>query len=149
MRPLPPTLRENRRYILVKIAGEFTAPLTQKEIYFTISEAVTSLFGDVGSAAVHVAVVWSEDEHAIVRCSRGSEQKVIASLGVITKILGAPAVFHSVAVSGTIHGVKKHLHPTTWDDEVIAGYRCSGKKVDSLTGSNTHRYLTRDDIIKE
>ncbi len=149
MRPLPPTLRENRRYVLVKMSGEFAAPPAQKEIYYAVSEAVTDLFGDVGAAAIHVAVIWSEGEHAIVRCSRGSEQKVIAALAVITKVSGVPAVFHSTAVSGTVHGAKKHLHVTTWDSETLPGYRCSGKKVDSLTGSNTHRYLTRDDIIKE
>ena len=48
MRPLPPTLRENRRYILIKVeAGE----ITQKDIYRAAADSVRDLFGDVGLPA--------------------------------------------------------------------------------------------------
>ena len=68
MRPLPPTLRENRRYILIKVeAGE----ITQKDIYRAAADSVRDLFGDVGASRIHPAVIWSEGEYAIVRCSRG------------------------------------------------------------------------------
>lgn len=149
MKPLPPTLRENRRYVLVKMTGEYPAAPAQKEIYRAVADAVVALFGDVGAAEMHVAVIWSEGDHAIVRCTRGYEQQLIAALAVVTRLCGAPAVFRSVAVSGTVLGAKKHLLTTTWDTDSLPGYRCSGKKVDSLAGNNTHRYLTRDDIHKE
>ncbi|HJK07526.1 MAG TPA: Rpp14/Pop5 family protein [Methanocorpusculum sp.] len=149
MRPLPPTLRENRRYLLVKITGEFAEMPQQVEIYHAIRDAASELFGDAGSAQMHIAVVWSENEHAIIRCSRGWEQQTIACAAVITRLCGVPAVFRTVAVSGTVHGAKNHIKNTTWDRNSLAGYQCSGKKIDSLKGSNTQEYLTRDDILKE
>ncbi|MDR3102523.1 MAG: Rpp14/Pop5 family protein [Methanocalculaceae archaeon] len=149
MRSLLPTLRENRRYILVKITGEFDKMPPQKEIYQRVRDAAADLFGDVGSAKMHIAIAWSEGEHAIIRCSRGCEQETIAAIAVITKFCGAAAVFRTVAVSGTLHGAKTHVKITCWDTEALPGYQCSGRKVDSLTGNNTHKYLTRDDIHKE
>ncbi|MDO5845341.1 MAG: Rpp14/Pop5 family protein [Methanocorpusculum sp.] len=106
MRPLPPTLRENRRYILIKIDG--AVPI-QKDIYRAAADAVRELFGDAGAAEMHPAVVWSEGAYAVVRCTRGFEQKCIAALACVTKAGGAPTVFRTVAVSGTICGAKKHM----------------------------------------
>jgi len=149
MRPLPPTLREKRRYLLVKITGEFSAMPRQLEIYHAVRDAAAELFGDVGSAQMHIAVVWSEGEHAVIRCSRGWEQQTIACAAVITRLCESPVMFRTVAVSGTVHGAKNHIKSATWDSDSLPGYRCSGKKVDSLKGNNTQQYLTRDDILKE
>lgn len=149
MKPLPPTMREKRRYVLVKITGEFSAMPDQKEIYHAVRKGASDLFGDVGSAKMHIAVIWSEGEHAVIRCSRGYEQETIAAAAVITKLCNVPAVFRTVAVSGTVHGVKSYIKTTTWDSVSMPDFRCSGKKVDSLKGNNTQQYLTRDDIHKE
>lgn len=107
MKPLPPTLRENRRYVLIKIFG-IDAP-NQKEIYYAVSDAVTQLFGDVGSAEMHPAVVWSENSYAIIRCTRGFEQQLIAAISCVTKLSGQKTVFRTLRTSGTIHGVKKGM----------------------------------------
>ncbi|HJJ99271.1 MAG TPA: Rpp14/Pop5 family protein [Methanocorpusculum sp.] len=149
MRPLLPTLRENRRYLLVKITGEFPAMPQPKEIYHAVRDAAAELFGDVCSAQMHIAVVWSEGEHVVIRCRRGWEQQTTACAAVITKLCGSAVVFRTVAVSGTVHGVKNLIKSTTWDSNSLPGYRCSGKKVDSLEGNNKQQYLTRDDIYKE
>ena len=106
MRPLPPTLRENRRYILIKIeAGE----LTQKDIYRAAADSVRDLFGDVGASKIHPAVIWSDDDFAIVRCSRGHELEMTAALACVTKAGGNPAVFRTVKTSGTVLGAKKGI----------------------------------------
>ena len=106
----------------------------------------TSLYGNDTDG---YEVVWSEGEHAVIRCRRGWEQQTTACAAVITKLCGSAAVFRTVAVSGTVHGVKNYIKSTTWDNDSLPGYRCSGKKVDSLEGNNTQQYLTRDDIHKE
>jgi len=105
MRPLPPTLRENRRYILVRM--DVCEGLTQKEIYKAIVESVTDLFGDVGAARVHPAVIWSDDKYAIIRCSRGFETNLIAAIACITQISGKMITISTLRISGTIHGVRK------------------------------------------
>ena len=106
MRPLPPTLRENRRYILIRIEG---SEPTQKEIYKAIAESVTDLFGDVGAAKMHPAVIWSEGAYAVVRCSRGTEREVTAAIACITHAGGNSVVFRTVRTSGTILGVKNGI----------------------------------------
>lgn len=105
MSVLPPTLRENRRYVLFRIITPVNP--TQKEVYRSMAESVTALFGDAGAAKMHPAVVWSEGEYAIARCTRGYEKSLIAALAVVTKICGEPAAFRSVATSGTILSLKK------------------------------------------
>lgn len=147
MSVLPPTLRENWRYVLFRVITEVDP--TQKDIYRILADSVTSLFGDVGAAKMHPAVVWSEGEYAIARCSRGYDESLIASLTVITKICGEPVAFRSIATSGTILSLKKKVIPEIADDTTYSGYLCAGKKVDNLSKENGHRYLTRDDIIKE
>jgi len=104
MRPLPPTLRENRRYILVEIQGH---ELTQKEIYKAIAESVSSLYGDVGAAKIHPAVVWSEQQYAIVRCTRGFEIELVAAIACVLQIAGKLVSIRTLRTSGTIHGVRK------------------------------------------
>ena len=147
MSVLPPTLRENRRYVLFRIITQVDP--TQKEVYRSMADSVAALFGDAGAAEMHPAVVWSEGEYAIARCTRGYEQSLIAALSVITRVCGEPAAFRSIATSGTILSLKKKVVPEIVDDTSYPGYLCAGKKVNNLSKENGHRYLTRDDIIKE
>lgn len=147
MSVLPPTLRENRRYVLFRIITQVDP--TQKEVYRSMADSVAALFGDVGAAKMHPAVVWSEGEYAIARCTRGFELSLIAALSVITRVCGEPAAFRSIATSGTILSLKKKVVPEIVDDTTYPGYLCAGKKVNNLSKENGHRYLTRDDIIKE
>ncbi len=147
MSVLPPTLRENRRYVLFRIITQVDP--TQKEVYRSMADSVAALFGDVGAAKMHPSVVWSEGEYAIARCTRGYEQSLIAALSVITRVCGESAAFRSIAASGTILSLKKKVVPEIVDDTTYPGYLCAGKKVNNLSKENGHRYLTRDDIIKE
>lgn len=134
MRPLPPTLREKKRYILIRITG--CVP-EQKEIYRSVVDSVSSLFGDVGAAEMHPAVVWSEKSYAVVRCTRGFEKSVTAAISCVSKCGGVPANFRPINTSGTIHGVKTK----------IGNPELTGKKVDNLSNEKGHRYLTSDDIL--
>ena len=147
MSVLPPTLRENRRYVLFRVITQVDP--TQKEVYRSMADSVAALFGDVGAAKMHPAVVWSEGEYAVARCTRGYEQSLVAALSVITRVCGEPAAFRSIATSGTILSLKKKVVPEIVDDITYPGYLCAGKKVNNLSKENGHRYLTRDDIIKE
>ncbi|HJJ36569.1 MAG TPA: hypothetical protein O0X27_05295 [Methanocorpusculum sp.] len=111
MRPLPPTLRLNRRYILIEVMTDAEIP-AQKEIYLAGALAAQNLFGDCGAAELRPAVVWSEGSYAIVRCTRGTELRMIAALACVVKAgaCGAGTIrFRTVTVSGTIHGAKKAI----------------------------------------
>ena len=58
----PPTLREKRRYLLVAIEPAGTV-IDQKDLYYAISDATTSLWGDAMAAVITPAVVASEGQY--------------------------------------------------------------------------------------
>ena len=108
MRPLPPTLRMNRRYILIEVMTDAPAP-SQKELYQACASTVRDLFGDAGAAEIRPAVVWSDETYAVVRCSRGTEKKLTAALACVVKAGNLPANtvrFRTIKTSGTIRGAK-------------------------------------------
>ena len=83
MSPRPPTLRENRRYILVRVEPAGTV-IDQKELYYAISDAVTSLWGDAAAGVITQAVVAAENGHVIIRCLRGTEKELALALSTVT-----------------------------------------------------------------
>ena len=52
----PPTLRDKRRYVLVKVDPPGTV-IDQKELYYAVSDAVTSLWGDSVAGVIVQAVI--------------------------------------------------------------------------------------------
>lgn len=110
MKSRPPTLREKKRYILVTLHPDGPEP-DPKQLYLSIQEAVSTLFGDITAAGIHAAVVAGERGYAIIRCSRGMEDKLATALATVIAINGERAALRTVAVSGTIHALKKKMKP--------------------------------------
>ncbi|MBN1168195.1 MAG: Rpp14/Pop5 family protein [Methanospirillaceae archaeon] len=106
MRWFRPTMRDNYRYILAE-AVPWNVTLDPKEVYFTISDAITSLFGDAGAASIACVVPYSVGRYVCFRCTRGCEDKVITGLATVHHHAGKPIGFHSVLVSGTIKTIKE------------------------------------------
>ncbi len=113
MKPLPPTLRLNRRYILVEIMTDGQIP-SQKELYIACANAVQNLFGDSGFAEIRPAVIWSEGTYAIIRCTRNEETRMIAAVACVVKAGQLPAGslrLRTVTTSGTVKGAQKAVTP--------------------------------------
>jgi ribonuclease P/MRP protein subunit POP5 len=108
MKPRPPTLRPDRRYVLFRIAPVSFVP-DGKALYLGLAEAVTALFGDDGGAAIDQAVVAAERGHAIVRCRRGEEGRLIAAAATVVAVDGTPCALHPRALSGTILSLRERL----------------------------------------
>lgn len=175
MSPRPPTLRENRRYLLVRIEPAGMV-IDQKELYYAVSDAVTSLWGDVTAGAITQAVVAAESGYVIVRCLRGTEKELAVALSTVTACRDVRMTLRIVAASGTIEGLRKRIRarkPATepflepvagsvvtegaeTSELVFAGkiylvLCCNGQKVDVIEKGfkNTHRlFLTRCDMEK-
>ncbi|WOF16407.1 ribonuclease P [Methanoplanus sp. FWC-SCC4] len=157
MKPLPPTLREKRRYILLRIVPN-NAGYDGKSLYYAIYDAVVSLFGDSKAAEINMAVVFSENNYVIVRCIRGSEEFLKTALATVYKISGINCGLRPVAVSGTIASLKKRISQTgecSEEEIVLLGeesysvFRCSREKVDLYKEGIKHQdtlYFTRDDL---
>ena len=108
MSHLPPTLRTNRRYVLVRIdpAG---IQITPKDLHRAISDAVTSLWGDSGASGIQPAVIWAEGGYAIIRCIRGKEADLVTALATITSCQEAKIALRSLATSGTIKSLRDKI----------------------------------------
>ncbi len=112
MTPRPPTLRENRRYILAGIEPAGT-PIDQKELYYMISDAVTSLWGDAAAGIITPAVVAAEHGHVIVRCTRGAERELALALSTVTSCRNSRIAVRPLATSGTMESLRSRIRTGT------------------------------------
>ena len=166
MSPRPPTLRENRRYILVRVEPAGTV-IDQKELYYAISDAVTSLWGDAVAGVITQAVVAAENGHVIIRCLRGTEKELALALSTVTACRDIRLALRIVAASGTIESLRERIRAETsrapGTEPGIPGkpvnvflrtrmfiiVHCNGQKVDVIEKGfkNAHRlFLTRSDL---
>ncbi len=156
----PPTLREKRRYLLVTIDPPGTE-INQKDLYYTISDATTQLWGDVVAALIMPAVVASEGQFVIIRCLRGTEHELATVLSTISLCRDSRIALRMVAASGTIDSLRDRmrrvkidreeicLRDCTFDKKLYQISQCNGQKVDVIEKGfkNTNRlFLTKEDL---
>jgi len=160
----PPTLREKRRYLLIRVepAG---ITIDQKELYYAISDAVTSLWGDSVAAFIMQAVVAADGPYVIIRCRRGTERELALALSTITSCRDTRIALRIIAASGTMESLRGRIKPKkepemvpgTLDQEPACMFdkksceivQCDGQKIDVIEKGfkNTHRlFLTSDDL---
>ncbi|MFA5266415.1 MAG: Rpp14/Pop5 family protein [Methanoregula sp.] len=169
----PPTLRENRRYLLVRVEPAGTV-IDQKELYYAISDAVTSLWGDTVAGVITQAVVAAENGHVIIRCLRGTEKELALALSTVTSCRDVRLALRIIAASGTIESLRERIRPPkpvagqsaepaaeltgtdgtenvecVFAEKPFLVVQCNGQKVDVIEKGfkNTHRlFLTRSDL---
>jgi ribonuclease P/MRP protein subunit POP5 len=157
----PPTLRDKRRYILVRVDPPAT-PIDQKELYYVVSDAVTSLWGDAIAAVIVQAVVCADGDYVVIRCRRGTERELSIALSTITMYRDTKIALRIIAASGTIDSLRDRMKaPVTTGvaeapaaecrfggKEYLVVY-CDGQKIDVIEKGfkNTHRlFLTKEDL---
>lgn len=159
MKPLPPTLRTKKRYILAGIEPPGTSA-DQKDLYRAVSGAVTGLFGDAGAAAISPAVISSGPGYLIVRCSRGGERDLRIALSMVTVAGDENIVLRPKATSGTLHALRRRIPRVQspepeWQEEIQFGEkvycarRYQGQKVDLMEKGIKRQellFLTQDDL---
>ena len=157
----PPTLREKRRYLLVYIEPAGTI-IDQKDLYYAVSDATTSLWGDVVASVIMSAVVASEGQYMIIRCQRGTEQDLSVALSTITTCCDNRIALRMVAASGTIDTLREKIRSTkkpdleslsprecTFDKKLFQINQYNGQKIDVIEKGfkNTNRlFLIREDL---
>ncbi len=104
-----PSHRERRRYVLARFQPEGIAP-DPREVYAAVVEACTSLWGDAAASEISPSVMAWEG-HAIVRCRRGTEDRLVTALSTITRIAGGRAALRTIATGGTLHAIRQRGHP--------------------------------------
>jgi ribonuclease P/MRP protein subunit POP5 len=164
MTPRPPTLRENRRYLLVRVEPAGTV-IDQKELYYAILDAVSSLWGDAVAGVIMQAVVAAEHGHVVVRCLRGTEKELAIALSTVTACRDNRLALRIIAASGTIESLRDRIRPRETTGATVTESpepaecvfegkphlvtECNGQKVDVIEKGfkNTHRlFLTGSDL---
>jgi ribonuclease P/MRP protein subunit POP5 len=162
MTGLPPTLRDKRRYVLATVLP-YGVAITQKDLYLSVHEAVTSLWGDTAASLIKPAVVAAERGHVIVRCRRGMERELVLALSTVVSCGGERVALRTIATSGTIESLRTRLsdlpEPVAdaaaaradcrFDGREFIPVHCAGQKVDVIEKGfkNTTRfYLTTEDL---
>jgi ribonuclease P/MRP protein subunit POP5 len=161
----PPTLRDKRRYLLVRVDPAGT-PVDQKELYYAVSDAITSLWGDAMAAVIVQAVICAEGDYVVIRCRRGSERELAIALSTITAVRDTRIALRIIAASGTIDSLRDRMRPVEMaaapagaaEDTASAACRYDGKeylvlhedgqKIDVIEKGfkNANRlFLTRED----
>jgi ribonuclease P/MRP protein subunit POP5 len=134
-----PSLRERRRYILARFEPEGASP-DPREVYAAVAEACTSLWGDTLASEISPSVMAWEG-HAIIRCRRGTEDRLATALSTITRIGGERIAARTITTSGTLHAIRSrpYLKPEIlWEKKVGIGGRVflargyPGQKVDLI-----------------
>ncbi len=157
----PPTLRDKRRYLLLRVDPAGTR-IDQKELYFAISDAVTTLWGDAAASLIQQAVVAAEGPYVMVRCRRGTERELSVALSTVTSCRETRLSLRILAASGTLESLRERIRaiPKPPAENIVSGAcrfggndydiaACSVQKVDVIEKGfkNTNRlFLTQEDL---
>ena len=159
----PPTLRDKRRYLLVRVNPPGT-PIDQKELYYAVSDAVSSLWGDAVAGIIVQAVICAEDDYVVIRCRRGTERELAIALSTVTRLRDTKIALRILSASGTIESLRDRMKPLppSPSPDAVPEYRfsgkdyvavhCDGQKVDVIEKGfkNTSRlFLTTEDMETE
>lgn len=121
-KPLPPTMRVKKRYILFKLSFPVHEGLRASDVNFAIFKEFSSLYGSQGIAKMHLHLIEFSSENSsgigaektgtgigILRCSREKETEVKAGL-LFLKTVGAVSVIPKILlVSGSLKKLKNSL----------------------------------------
>jgi ribonuclease P/MRP protein subunit POP5 len=152
-------MRTKRRYILVRVEPEYL-PISPRDLYYSLLEAITTIFGDSGAAKVQPAVLSCTGGVAIVRCVRNTEAMVFSSLPTVTRVAEHRVALRSCATGGTLLSLRRRLgeSPRTpaeigddveFDGNSYQTVRYHGEKVDLIEKgfkSQTLLFLTQQDL---
>lgn len=106
---LPPTLRENARYLVFEIISKKDFDIA--EIVDTLWQSALLLFGETGASKFSIWVPYNlydrQRKRGIAKCAHTSVEEVRAALAAITRIGNEPVIIHVLGVTGTILSAKK------------------------------------------
>ena len=108
MKVLPPTIRENKRYLAFELIAD--GPVSRDDLIREIFSVSGSLLGDLGSSECNIWLFAFEDFKGVISCDREHVRQTRAALATITNVKGRRVSLHILGVSGTVLGAtKKYL----------------------------------------
>jgi len=111
MKPMRPTLRPKRRYVLARVLADQQPP--REQLTRAILAEGGTLYGDVGMSELALRVVHVRDGWVLIRCQRGEERRVVALLACITHVGGERVHIMPIATTGTIRSAMRRIERGT------------------------------------
>lgn len=102
-----PSLRENYRYIAFEVI--FEEPITFSDLESAIWNTAQDFFGELGTSKISLWIIKNlydeQKQIGVIRCNNLSVDKVLTTLGLITRLGDVRVIFKIHKVSGTIKGL--------------------------------------------
>lgn len=103
------TLREKERYVAFEVISE--EPITFSDLESAIWNTAQDFFGELGTSKISLWIIKNlydeQKQIGVIRCNNLSVDKVLATLGLITRLGDIRIIFKIHKVSGTIKGLSK------------------------------------------
>jgi len=108
VKPLPPSQRENRRYLF--FAYESSGPVSATAMDGAVRESSRTLFGDAESASAHLRIIRMDDDCGVLRCNRIHVMLARASLAAVGYAAGERIACRVLNTSGTLkRGMERYM----------------------------------------
>src|SRR2546425_4448871 len=105
---LIPTLREKSRYIKLRIISE--EPIVYEDLETAIWNTFLDFYGELGVSKFSLWLIknlWNATEQTtVLKCNNESVQKVVAGLGLISRLGDSRILIKILNVSGTLRKLK-------------------------------------------
>jgi len=102
-----PTLREKERYIAFEVISE--EPIVFSDLESAVWNTAQDFFGELGTAQTSLWIIKNlydeKKQVGVIRCNNLSVEKVLTSLGLITRLGDVRVIFKIHKISGTIRGL--------------------------------------------
>lgn len=113
---LPPTLREKKRYVGLKLYSQNR--IKREEIFNILWNSIINLYGEIEASHINLWIIDSQEvknerhfqHNIIVKCQRGYEDEVITAFNTIFRQRETRIVVHTIGTSGTIKSLNKKYH---------------------------------------
>ena len=112
---LPPTLREKKRYIGLKIYSQ--EKIEESDIIYLLWNSIINTYGEIEASKINLWLIESKEVpndkrfqyKIIVKCQRGYEDEAITAFNTITRFRKIRVVVHTIRTSGTIKSLKNKI----------------------------------------
>lgn len=113
VKPLLPSLREDRRYLVIEISSERPSAFGLGEVYKELNGCFKEYLGIFGLSEANISILKEtfdkKSQRLIISACRKSIDKVRACLVYLKEINGKKAMARSIYCSGTIKKAKEMM----------------------------------------
>jgi len=100
LKPIPKSLRENKRYFKIKLISE--SLFSEADLFFAIQNSLKQIFGLFGFSEIGFQLIFFEKNTLILGCNASAQSKLGFALLSLKEVNSKKLVFLIEQVSGTL-----------------------------------------------